>query len=82
MSSPCTCVYIEVPFELLSSGGEQLYIVYTDCNGNLQNDNTGTLPSTVLGSSLLFYVRDFIIYLRSLFFSSMSFCRSLFFYSS
>ena len=60
MSSPCTCIEIEVPFELMTSGGEQLYIVYTDCNGNLQNDNTGTLPSTVLGSSLLFYVCSFL----------------------
>ena len=60
MSSPCTCVYIEVPFELLSSGGEQLYIVYTDCNGNEQNANTGDLQSIVSGSSLIFYVCSFL----------------------
>ena len=60
MSSPCNCVYIEVPFELLSSGGEQLYIVYTDCNGNEQNDNTGILPSIVSGGSLVFYVCSFL----------------------
>ncbi len=59
MPSPCTCVSIEVPFDLLSSGGEQLYIVYTDCNGNEQNDNTGILPSVVSGGSLIFYVCSF-----------------------
>jgi hypothetical protein len=60
MSSPCSCVYIEVPFELLTSGGEQLYIVYTDCNGNEQNANTGILPSIVSGGSLVFYVCSFL----------------------
>lgn len=60
MSSPCSCVTIEVPFDLLSSGGEQLYIVYTDCNGNEQNENTGLLPSTVSGGSLIFYICSFL----------------------
>ena len=36
----CTCFYVEVPFESSTSGGEQLFVVYTDCNGVIQNTNT------------------------------------------
>ena len=56
MALSCVCNYIEVPYELGSSGGEQLYVVYTDCNGVVQNENTGFLPTIDLGSSFAFYV--------------------------
>jgi hypothetical protein len=44
----------------MTSGGEQLYVVYTDCNGNVQNANTGLLPSIALESSIVFYVCSFL----------------------
>ena len=56
MALSCVCNYIEVPYELGSSGGEQLYVVYTDCNGVVQNENTGFLLTIDLGSSFAFYV--------------------------
>jgi hypothetical protein len=56
----CTCFYIEVPFDLSTSGGEQLYVVYTDCNGELQNTNTATLPTINIEGGFAFYVCSFL----------------------
>jgi len=56
----CTCFYIEVPFESSTSGGEQLYVVYTDCNGELQNTNTATLPTINIEGGFAFYVCSFL----------------------
>jgi hypothetical protein len=56
----CTCFYIEVPFESSTSGGEQLYVVYTDCNGQLQNTNTALLPTLNIEGGFAFYVCSFL----------------------
>jgi hypothetical protein len=56
----CTCFYIEVPFELSTSGGQQLYVVYTDCNGVTQNTNTATLPTINISGGFAFYVCSFL----------------------
>ena len=54
--SACYCYYIEVPNSLATSEGQQLYVVYTDCNGVLQNTNTAAIPTIDLVSSFAFYV--------------------------
>jgi len=56
MAVLCVCNYIEVPYSLGSNNGQQLYVVYTDCSGASQIENTGTLPSINLGSSFAFYI--------------------------
>lgn len=56
MALSCVCNYIEVPYELGSNNGQQLYVVYTDCNGTSQIENTGTFLSIDLGSSFAFYI--------------------------
>lgn len=58
--SACYCYYIEVPNELAVSEGQQLYVVYTDCNGILQNTNTASIPTINLGSSFAFYVCSYL----------------------
>jgi len=57
----CGCFYIEVPYELSTSGGEQLFVLYTDCNGTPQSLNTLFQVQTIdLGSSFAFYVCTFM----------------------
>ena len=56
MALSCVCNYIEVPYSLGSNNGQQLYVVYTDCFGLPQIENTGTFLSIDLGSSFAFYV--------------------------
>ena len=56
MAFSCVCNYIEVPYSLGSNNGQQLYVVYTDCNGTSQIENTGTFLSIDLGSSFAFYI--------------------------
>jgi len=56
----CTCFYIEVPFELSTSGGQQLYVVYTDCNGATQNTNTATIPTVNISGGFAFYICSFL----------------------
>ena len=56
MAFSCVCNYIEVPYSLGSNNGQQLYVVYTDCFGLPQIENTGTFLSIDLGSSFAFYV--------------------------
>jgi hypothetical protein len=56
----CTCFYVEVPFDLSTSGGEQLYVVYTDCNGSTQNANTATLQTLNVEGGFAFYVCSFL----------------------
>ena len=56
----CTCFYVEVPFDLSTSGGEQLYVVYTDCNGVTQNANTATLQTLNVEGGFAFYVCSFL----------------------
>ena len=56
MAFSCVCNYIEVPYSLGSNNGQQLYVVYTDCNGISQIENTGTFSSIDLGSSFAFYI--------------------------
>jgi len=52
----CFCYYIEVPYELSTSGGEQLYVSYTQCNGVPTSTNTATIPLIDLGGSFAFYI--------------------------
>jgi hypothetical protein len=54
--SACTCYYIEVPYDLATSGGQDLYVVYTNCDGQADSDIVLNLPNTNLGSSFAFYV--------------------------
>lgn len=54
--SPCTCYYIEVPYDLATSGGQDLYVVYNDCNGQLDSSIALNLPNINLGSSFAFYI--------------------------
>jgi hypothetical protein len=58
----CTCFYIEVPFEASTSGGQQLYVVYTDCNGNPQNQNTasGGIQTLNIEGGFAFYICSFL----------------------
>lgn len=53
---PCICYYIEVPYELATYNGEQLYVSYTNCNGVPTSVNTGAVLSIDLGSSFAFYI--------------------------
>jgi hypothetical protein len=52
----CACFYIEVPYELSTSGGEQLFVSYTQCSGVPTSTNTATIPVIDLGSSFAFYI--------------------------
>jgi hypothetical protein len=54
--SACTCYYIEVPYDLATSGGQDLYVVYTNCDGQADSDIALNLPSTNLGSSFAFFI--------------------------
>ena len=58
----CTCFYVEVPFESSTSGGEQLFVVYTDCNGNPQNQNTASdgIQTLNIEGGFAFYVCSFL----------------------
>ena len=59
--SACTCYYIEVPFDLATSGGQDLYVVYTNCDGQADSDIALNLPNTNLGSSFAFYICSSIL---------------------
>jgi hypothetical protein len=52
----CTCYYIEVPYDLATSGGEDLYVVFADCNGQANSAIALNQPSINLGSSFAFYI--------------------------
>ena len=54
--SACTCYYIEVPYDLATSGGQDLYVVYTNCDGQADSDIALNLPNTNLGSSFTFFI--------------------------
>jgi hypothetical protein len=54
--SACTCYYIEVPYDLATSGGQDLYVVYTNCDGQADSDIALNLPNTNLGSSFAFFI--------------------------
>jgi len=54
--SVCTCYYIEVPYSLATSEGQDLYVVYTDCDGQADSSIALNLPNTNLGSSFAFYI--------------------------
>lgn len=54
--STCTCYYIEVPYDLSTSGGQDLYVVFTDCDGQEDSAIALNLPNTNLGSSFAFYI--------------------------
>ena len=56
MALPCTCYSIEVPYELLTSGGQQLYVEYTNCDGKVTSTDTSTILSFDTGSGILFYI--------------------------
>ena len=56
----CFCYYIEVPYELSTSGGEQLYVSYTQCSGEPTSTNTATVLSIDLGSSFAFYICSYL----------------------
>ena len=59
--STCTCYYIEVPYDLSTSGGQDLYVVYTDCDGQADSAIALNLPNTNLGSSFAFYICSSIL---------------------
>jgi hypothetical protein len=52
----CTCYYIEVPYDLATSGGEDLYVVFADCNGQADSAIALNQPNINLGSSFAFYI--------------------------
>jgi len=54
--SVCTCYYIEVPYSLATSEGQDLYVVYTNCDGQADSSIALNLPNTNLGSSFAFYI--------------------------
>ena len=54
--SVCTCYYIEVPYSLATSEGQDLYVVYTNCNGQADSSIALNLPNTNLGDSFAFYI--------------------------
>jgi len=54
--SVCTCYYIEVPYSLATSEGQDLYVVYTNCNGQSDSSIALNLPNTNLGDSFAFYI--------------------------
>jgi hypothetical protein len=56
----CSCYYIEVPYDLSTSDGEQLYVSYTQCSGVPTSTNTASIPSLDLGSSFAFYICTFM----------------------
>lgn len=53
---PCLCYSIEVPYELLTSGGETLYVNYTNCSGFFTSTNTTTVLALDTGFGILFYI--------------------------
>ena len=59
--STCTCYYIVVPYDLATSGGQDLYVVYTDCDGQADSAIALNLPNTNLGSSFAFYICSSIL---------------------
>ena len=59
--STCTCYYIEVPYDLATSGGQDLYVVFTDCDGQADSAIALNLPSINLGSSFAFYICSSIL---------------------
>ena len=59
--SACTCYYIEVPYDLATSGGQDLYVVYTDCDGQADSAIALNLPAINLGSSFAFYICSSIL---------------------
>jgi hypothetical protein len=59
--SACTCYYIEVPYDLATSGGQDLYVVYTDCDGQADSAVALNLPTINLGSSFAFYICSSIL---------------------
>ena len=59
--SACTCYYIEVPYDLATSGGQDLYVVYTDCDGQADSAIALNLPTINLGSSFAFYICSSIL---------------------
>ena len=65
--STCTCYYIEVPYDLATSGGQDLYVVYTDCDGQADSAIALNLPNTNLGSSFAFYICSSILSRSTLF---------------
>ena len=54
--SSCTCYYIEVPYDLATSGGQDLYVAYTNCDGQPDSSIALNLPNFNLGSSFAFYI--------------------------
>ena len=52
----CTCYSVEVPYELLSSGGQQLYVEYTNCYGFTTSRDVQTILSLDTDSGILFYI--------------------------
>jgi hypothetical protein len=56
----CSCYYIEVPYDLSTSDGEQLYVSYTQCSGVPTSTNTASIPSLDLGGSFAFYICTFM----------------------
>jgi hypothetical protein len=53
---PCICYYIEVPYELATSGGQQLYVEYTNCDGKVTSTNTSSILSLDTGTGFAFYI--------------------------
>ena len=59
--SPCTCYYIEVPYDLATSGGQDLYVVYINCDGQSDSSIALNLPTINLGDSFAFYICSSIL---------------------
>jgi hypothetical protein len=53
---PCSCYYIEVPYELITSGGQPLYVVYNKCGFGITSDDVQSIPVFDIGSGIAFYV--------------------------
>jgi hypothetical protein len=58
MAAPtlCTCYSVEIPYELLSSGGQPLYVEYTNCDGLITSRDVQTILSLDVGYGILFYI--------------------------
>ena len=52
----CTCYSIEVPYSVLTSDGQQLYVVYNQCGGAINVLNTASVQSIDTGTGILFYI--------------------------
>lgn len=59
--SPCTCYYIEVPYDLATSEGQDLYVVYINCDGQSDSSIALNLPTINLGDSFAFYICSSIL---------------------